>query len=132
LLAIAKIGAVILPLFSGYGVGAIVSRLRDAGAKALFTADGFFRRGQIVALKGTADEAIAQVPSLEHVIVLRRAGNPVEMQAGRDHWWHELIPGQPAEAELEPTNAEDLLMIIYTSGTTGRPKGAVHTHCGFP
>jgi len=132
LLAIAKIGAVILPLFSGYGVGAIVSRLRDAGAKALFTADGFFRRGQVVALKETTDEAVAQVPSLEHVIVLRRAGNPVAMQAGRDHWWHELIPGQPAAAELEPTNAEDLLMIIYTSGTTGRPKGAVHTHCGFP
>lgn len=132
LLAIAKIGGVILPLFSGYGVSAIVSRLNDAGAKALFTADGFFRRGRVAALKPTADEALAQVPTVTHVIVLQRAQNPVEMQAGRDHWWHELVPAQAAEADTEPTSAEDLLMIIYTSGTTGRPKGAVHTHCGFP
>ncbi|HEX6386252.1 MAG TPA: AMP-binding protein [Anaerolineae bacterium] len=132
LLAIAKIGGVILPLFSGYGAGAIVSRLADAGAKALFTADGFFRRGEVVALKPTADRAVAQVPTLEHVIALRRVGNPVDMQAGRDHWWHKLIPQQSDQAGLEPTSAEDLLMIIYTSGTTGKPKGAVHTHCGFP
>ena len=132
LLAIAKIGGVILPLFSGYGVSAIVSRLDDAGAKALFTADGFFRRGAVVSLKATADEALRQVPTVEHVIILRRAGNEVSLQGGRDHWWHDLIPIQPDRAELEPTAAEDLLMIIYTSGTTGRPKGAVHTHCGFP
>lgn len=132
LFAIAKIGAVILPLFSGYGTSAIQSRLVDAEAKALFTADGFFRRGKAVALKPTADEALADVPTLEHVIVLRRAGNEVAMRDGRDHWWHELIPQQSAEAALEPTAAEDIIMIIYTSGTTGKPKGAVHTHCGFP
>jgi acetyl-CoA synthetase len=132
LLAIAKIGGIILPLFSGYGTGAIVTRLSDAGAKALFTADGFFRRGKVVPLKSTADQAIAQVSTLEHVIVLRRAGNPVEMNAGRDHWWHEFVAGQPDTADPEPTDAEDLIMIIYTSGTTGKPKGAVHTHCGFP
>ncbi len=132
LLAIAKIGGVILPLFSGYGAGAVASRLADAGAKALFTADGFFRRGAVVPLKPTADEAAAAVPSVEHLIVLRRAGNDVDMQPGRDHWWHELVAPQPAEAETADTAAEDLLMIIYTSGTTGRPKGAVHTHCGFP
>lgn len=132
LLAIAKIGGVILPLFSGYGVGAIATRLADAGAKALFTADGFFRRGDVVALKPTADAAIAQVPTLQHVIVLERAGNEIEMQNGRDHWWHDLIPAQSERAMPEPTAAEDLLMIIYTSGTTGKPKGAVHTHCGFP
>jgi acetyl-CoA synthetase len=132
LLAIAKIGGVILPLFSGYGVGAIHSRLADADAKALFTADGFFRRGKVIPLKPTADEAIANIPTLEHVIVLRRAGNEVPMTAGRDHWWRDLIPQQPDEAEAEPTAAEDTLMIIYTSGTTGKPKGAVHTHCGFP
>ncbi|MFQ5400773.1 MAG: AMP-binding protein [Anaerolineae bacterium] len=131
-LAIAKIGGVILPLFSGYGVGAIRTRLADAGAKALFTADGFFRRGQVVPLKPTADQALRQVPTLEHVIVLKRAGNEVAMEDGRDHWWHELVPHQSDQAKLEPTAAEDLLMIIYTSGTTGRPKGAVHTHCGFP
>ncbi len=132
LLAVAKIGGVILPLFSGYGAGAVASRLADAGARALFTADGFFRRGAVVPLKPTADDAAAAVPSVEHLIVLRRAGNEVDMRPGRDHWWHELVAPQPAEAETADTAAEDLLMIIYTSGTTGRPKGAVHTHCGFP
>ncbi|MCB9444459.1 MAG: AMP-binding protein [Ardenticatenaceae bacterium] len=132
LLAIAKIGGVILPLFSGYGAGAIQSRLVDAGAKALFTADGFFRRGKIVPLKPTADDAIEGVPTLERVIVLQRAGNEVGMVNGRDHWYHDLIPNQLTEAEPEPTAAEDLIMLIYTSGTTGKPKGAVHTHCGFP
>ena len=132
LLAVAKIGGVILPLFSGYGAGAVATRLADAGAKALFTADGFFRRGAVVPLKPVADEAAAAVPSVEHLIVLRRAGNEVDMRPLRDHWWHEVVAPQLPEAETADTAAEDLLMIIYTSGTTGRPKGAVHTHCGFP
>lgn len=130
-LAIAKVGAVFLPLFSGYGAGAAATRLRDAGARALFTADGTFRRGKVVPLKPTADEALAQASSVEHVIVLPRARNRISMQAGRDHWWDELCNYEP-EAATAPTSAEDLLMLIYTSGTTGRPKGAVHTHCGFP
>ncbi len=132
LLAIARIGGIILPLFSGYGAGAVATRLVDARAKALFTADGFFRRGQVVPLKPTADEAAQAAVNLQHMVVLRRAGNPVRLQAGRDVWWHEAVPAQPETALAEPTNAEDPLMIIYTSGTTGRPKGAVHTHCGFP
>ena len=132
MLAIAKIGGIILPLFSGYGAGAIVSRLVDADAKALFTADGFFRRGDPVLMKPVADEAAQQVPSLEHMIVLNRADQEIEMAPGRDHWWHELVNSQPETAETEGTDAEDILMIIYTSGTTGRPKGAVHTHAGFP
>ncbi|GAB4505046.1 MAG: AMP-binding protein [Anaerolineales bacterium] len=132
LLAIAKIGGVILPLFSGYGAGAILSRLADAEARALFTADGMFRRGKAVAMKSIADEAAAHVPTLQHVIVLQRTGQDVPMTGGRDHWWHDLISAQPADAATEVTEAEDPLMIIYTSGTTGRPKGAVHTHCGFP
>ena len=132
LLAIVKIGGIVLPLFSGYGVSAIVARLVDGEAKALLTADGFFRRGQVVPMKPVADEAAAQVPSLREMIVLKRAGNPVSMKAGRDHWWHDLVPAQSQFAESAPTDAEDPLMIIYTSGTTGRPKGAVHTHCGFP
>ena len=132
MLAVAKIGGIILPLFSGYGAGAVVTRLADADAKALFTADGFFRRGKPVEMKPVADEAAAQVPTLQHIIVLNRGGIPVEMQAGRDHWWTDLVDPQPAEAETEVTDAEDVLMVIYTSGTTGRPKGAVHTHCGFP
>jgi acetyl-CoA synthetase len=131
MLAIARIGGIILPLFSGYGAGAVASRLTDAGAKALFTADGFFRRGKPVAMKPVADEAAGQAPSVEHKIVVRRAGLETPMGVG-DHWWHELVTPQPTAAEIERTDAEDVLMIIYTSGTTGRPKGAVHTHCGFP
>jgi acetyl-CoA synthetase len=131
-LAIAKIGGVILPLFSGYGPGAVAARLADANAKALFTADGQFRRGRPILMKPVADEALADVPSVEKVIVYRRIGHDVGMVDGRDVWWEDLIAGQPADAPTERTGAEDLVMIIYTSGTTGRPKGAVHTHCGFP
>jgi len=220
-LAIAKIGAVFLPLFSGYGAGAAAVRLNDAGAKALFTADGTFRRGQVVPMKQTADETVAQCPTIEHVIVLPRAKNRIEMKHGRDHWWDEIVTrgeqphprplshaergdnsapplshvergdnsspplshaergdnsapplshvergdnsapplshaergdnsapplsyaergdnsspprvGEGLGERSERTDAEDLLMLIYTSGTTGKPKGAVHTHCGFP
>ncbi len=132
LLAIAKIGGIILPLFSGYGVDAVVSRLADAEAKALFTADGFRRRGKPVEMKSVADAAAAQVPSLKHIIVLKHARIEVPINHQRDHWWHELVATQSHEAATEHTAAEDPLMIIYTSGTTGKPKGAVHTHCGFP
>jgi acetyl-CoA synthetase len=131
-LAIVKIGGVMLPLFSGYGPGAVAARLADAEAKALFTADGQFRRGRPILMKPTADEALAGVPSVERVIVYRRIGEGVPMTAGRDVWWDDFVAGQPAHAPTERTEAEDLVMIIYTSGTTGRPKGAVHTHCGFP
>jgi len=132
MLAIAKIGGVILPLFSGFGAGAVASRLTDAEARLLITADAMPRRGRTVLLKPVADEAAARVASLRHMIVVRRTGERVAMQAGRDRWWHEWIEPQPSAADTEATAAEDTLMIIYTSGTTGRPKGAVHTHCGFP
>lgn len=132
LLAIAKIGGVILPLFSGFGPGAVATRLVDAGARALFTADGSFRRGRVIPMKAQADEALVAVPSVERVIVHPRTGVDVPMAAGRDLWWDDFVAGQPADSLTERTAAEDLLMIIYTSGTTGRPKGAVHTHCGFP
>ena len=132
LLAIAKIGGIILPLFSGYGAGAVISRMNDAGAKALFTSDGAYRRGKAVGMKPVADEAAAHIPTLEHLIVTKRTGQPVAMTAGRDTWWSDLISRQPAESPTEITEAEDVLMLIYTSGTTGKPKGAVHTHCGFP
>ena len=132
LLACAKVGAIALPLFSGYGQGAVASRLADADAKLLFTADGFFRRGKAVPMKPVADEALPLVPSIRNVIVVQRALNPVYMKRGRDHWWHDAIPGQAAHAETEPTSAEDPLILIYTSGTTGRPKGIAHSHCGFP
>jgi acetyl-CoA synthetase len=132
LLAIAKIGGIILPLFSGYGAGAIVSRMQDADAKALFVADGAFRRGKAVEMKTIADEAAAQIPTLKHMIVLQRTGQEINMEEERDVWWHEFIDTQSDECETENTSAEDALMIIYTSGTTGKPKGALHTHCGFP
>jgi len=131
-LAIAKIGGVILPLFSGYGPGAVATRLADAEAKAVFVADGMFRRGKQLPMKERADEALPNVPSVQKVIVYPRTGQDVDMTPGRDIWWDEFIAGQPIQASTEQTDAEDLLMIIYTSGTTGRPKGAVHTHCGFP
>jgi acetyl-CoA synthetase len=132
LLAIAKIGGIILPLFSGYGVSAVVTRLADGDAKALFTADGFFRRGQSVPMKPTADQAAAQVPSLKHMIVLNRANITINMKAGRDLWWHDLIPHQSTDAEPEKFFNDTATTEIYTSGTTGKPKGAIHTHCGFP
>lgn len=132
-LAIIKIGGIILPLFSGYGHGALVARLTDAGAKAVVTADGLFRRGAVAPMKPTVDTACEDVASIAHVIVVNRTGlTDTPWTPGRDRWWHDLISRQPAEATTEITDAEDVLMLIYTSGTTGKPKGAVHTHCGFP
>jgi len=130
--AAAKIGAILVPTFSGYGAEAVATRLRDAGARLLVTADGFWRRGRHVAMKETADEAARLAPSVEHVAVVRRLGRDVPWQAGRDIDWSELArlgQGGAATPLLDP---ETTLMIIYTSGTTGRPKGAVHAHCGFP
>jgi len=132
-LAIVKIGGVLLPLFSGYGVGALVTRLQGAEASALFTADGFSRRGRPIQMKETADKAVEQCPTVEHVIVHRhldRADTP--MTTGRDRFWSDAMTGHDTEARTARTDAEDVVMIIYTSGTTGPPKGTVHTHCGFP
>ncbi len=132
LLAVAKVGGIILPLFSGYGKEAIVGRLADAEAKLLVCADGSFRRGKPADMKAVADAAAEEIPSLRHLLVLRRTGHAIPMREGRDLWWHELVDRQSADCLTADTAAEDPLMLIYTSGTTGRPKGAVHTHCGFP
>ncbi len=132
-LAIAKIGGVLLPLFSGYGVGALVTRLQGAEADALFTADGFARRGRPIDMKETADEAVAQCPTVEHVIVHRHLGrDDTPMTTGRDRFWADFVAGHDPEAHTARTRAGDPGMVIYTSGTTGPPKGTVHTHCGFP
>jgi len=135
MLAIIKIGGIFLPLFSGFGAAAIVSRLNDAEAKALFTADGTYRRGKFCAMKRVAHEAASQVSTLKNLIVL---GTAEDQQAERlpykTHSWSGLI-NLSTPSSLQPTartSAEDPMMIIYTSGTTGRPKGAVHSHCGFP
>jgi acetyl-CoA synthetase len=129
--AVIKIGAIVLPLFSGYGADAVATRLVDAGATVLFTADGFWRRGQRVAMKETADEALRSAPLVRQLIVVPRLG--VDVAAGPyDRTWSDLVSQQPDASTTEQTEADEPLMIIYTSGTTGRPKGAVHTHCGFP
>jgi acetyl-CoA synthetase len=130
--AIVKIGGIVLPLFSGYGAEAVSSRLRDAEAAVLVTADGFWRRGQMISVKATADAAADATPSLTRVIVVARVGIEVPWNAQRDHHWDALLSTQSSESPTERTDAEDPLMIIYTSGTTGRPKGALHVHCGFP
>jgi len=129
--AVVKIGAVVLPLFSGYGADAVAARLQDAEAALVITADGFWRRGQHVAMKTVADEAVAATPSVRHVLVVSRLGTAAATHP-RDRLWSDLVDRQPSACETERTSAEDPLMLIYTSGTTGRPKGAVHTHCGFP
>jgi acetyl-CoA synthetase len=129
--AVIKIGGIVLPLFSGYGAEAVTTRLHDAGVKVLITADGFWRRGQAVRMKEVADVSVAAAPSVEHVVVARRLGIDVSM--GTFDWrWSDLLANRPDTCATERTGADDPMMLIYTSGTTGRPKGAVHTHCGFP
>ena len=131
-LACGKLGAVFLPVFSGYGADAVATRLQDSGATVIITADGYYRRGKPVSMKRNADTAVALSPTVEHMVVVRRLGNEVDWIEGRDHWWSESVDNQPGDCETLDTDAEDPYMLIYTSGTTGKPKGAVHVHCGFP
>ncbi len=130
-LAIARLGAVIVPCFSGYGAQAVASRLGDCEAKVLVTADGFLRRGQLVRMKETADEAVHASPSVEHVVVYRRLGREVAWTARRDVAWQEFVAAEPDTCEPLPVDPDHPCFVIYTSGTTGRPKGAVLTHSGF-
>jgi acetyl-CoA synthetase len=133
--AIAKLGAIYMPIFSGFAPSAVAARLQDAEAKVLITADGGLRRGKKALMKPAADEAVGESPSVRHVVVLERLGEDVSMNPDRDLTWEELrVTGEKAEpggVEPEDTAAEDTLMIAYTSGTTGNPKGAVHVHGGF-
>jgi acetyl-CoA synthetase len=143
-LAIGRLGAIFTPIFSGYAAPAVAARLRDCEASVLITADGFLRRGSVVAMKAVADEAADMAPSVRRVIVVRRLGEraaDAPWNADRDHWWDEAIsaaggPGGASGNERgstgSETDPETPYMLIYTSGTTGRPKGAVHVHGGFP
>ncbi|MEX2176933.1 MAG: acetate--CoA ligase [Pirellulaceae bacterium] len=131
MLACARIGVVHSVVFGGFSAEAIADRNNDAQAKIVITADGGWRRGKLLELKSTVDEALAKSATVEHCIVYQRVGNNPAMQAGRDHWWHELMAQASVDCPAEPLDSEAPLFILYTSGSTGKPKGIKHTTAGY-
>ena len=131
MLACAKIGAPHVVVFGGFSSDALEGRMVDAEAVVLITADGGWRNGKVIDLKSTADVAVANAPTIRDVLVVRRTGNAVAMQDGRDHWWHDLVEPQSDAFEPVPVDAEHLLFLLHTSGTTAKPKGIMHTTGGY-
>jgi acetyl-CoA synthetase len=131
MLACTRIGATHSVVFGGFSADALRDRMNDAQATAVITADGGYRKGAPFPLKPNVDAAVADAPSVKHVVVYQRTGESVTMKNGRDHWWHELMAGAGDDCPPEALDAEHPLFILYTSGTTGRPKGIVHTTGGY-
>jgi len=133
MLACARIGAIHSVVYGGFTVEALHERLEDSQSKVLIVADGGYQRGKIVPLKAIADEALQRAATVQSVLVVKRTGEPVNMESGRDMWYHELmsLPIAGGACQIEEMDAEDPLFILYTSGTTGKPKAIVHTHGGY-
>ena len=133
MLACARLGAAHTVVFGGFSAEALAGRINDAEAMVLITADGGWRRGKATPLKPAADEAIANAPTIEHVLVVQRLGDAAEtsMTEGRDVWWHDIVGRQPETCSPVPVDSEHLLYLLYTSGTTAKPKGIVHTTAGY-
>ncbi len=133
MLACARIGAIHSVVYGGFTVEALAERIEDSQSKVLITCDGAYQRGKIVALKQIADEAVQRAGTIESVLVVKRTGEPVNMEQGRDLWYHELmaLPIANGPCNVEVMDAEDPLFMLYTSGTTGKPKAILHTHGGY-
>jgi len=133
MLACAKIGAIHSVVFGGFSVDSLQGRIEDSNSNLVITCDGSYQNGKVVQLKQIVDDALKRCPSVQNVIVVRRVGNEVNMETGRDHWYHELAEQPIAEGkcETEQMDAEDPLFILYTSGSTGKPKAILHTHGGY-
>lgn len=131
MLACTRIGAVHSIVFGGFSAEAVKDRIQDSKACCVITADGGYRRGKVIDLKKNVDIAVASCPTVKNVLVVKRTNHEVRMEAGRDHWWHELRQNASEDCKPEPMDSEDPLFILYTSGSTGKPKGILHTTGGY-